>query len=273
MKRKIILFSFISAVFILFFTGCISKTVKTKILEYSNKFYLTSDTTKGGLSLSIQVEMPVKFHNKNVLDTIRKQLISRIFGEEYQSLPLDSVIPAFANSQRDDYLENNLAMLKLLKKDSPYNFNYEHNIEAFALWDDQNIFSYGIKRYVSMGGAHGLSNHILLNFDLKTGEQITEKNLFKDNYKEFLTELLINRLIEENKELSSIDDLKKTDYWVDSIRPNSNFYITDEGISYIFNPYEISPYYVGETEIFLPYARLKNILKPGNPIEYLYREK
>lgn len=108
---------------------------------------------------------------------------------------------------------------------------------------------------------------------MKTGKQITEKDLFKDNYKEFLTELLVNRFIEENKELSSIDDLKKTDYWVDSIRPNDNFYITDEGISYIFNPYEIASYYVGETEIFLPYARLKNILKPGNPIEYLYSKK
>jgi len=56
---------------------------------------------------------------------------------------------------------------------------------------------------------------------------------------------------------------------VDAIKPNENFYITDESINYVFNPYEIAPYYMGQTEVVIPFYRLKDILKPNSIISYL----
>ncbi|MDS1032619.1 DUF3298 domain-containing protein [Porphyromonadaceae sp. NP-X] len=268
MNKKSILLS-VSLLSILIFVGCAPKTIKTKNLEYSNRFYLTSDTSRGSLNLVIQVEIPVKFSNKAVLDSVRSKLIASLFGDKYVSLPLDSIIPSFVADQNEDYRNNNLSMLQAANLHSYFSFNNEHILEGTALWSDENIFSYGIKRYVFMGGAHGLNTQIFMNFDLKTGKMLTENDLFIPNYKEELTKIIRSRMVEENTELADYADLNQTDYWVDSIQPNGNFYISDEGINYLFNPYEIGPYYLGETEVRIPYARLKDILKTGNPLEYL----
>jgi hypothetical protein len=123
-----------------------------------------------------------------------------------------------------------------------------------------------------MGGAHGLSTSNYLNFNIKNGKKITESDLFSDNYVTKLSELIKVRIVEqsfEDKSNEPILSLNDTDFWVDAIKPNGNFYITDESINYVYNPYEIAPYYMGQTEVVLPFYRLIDILKPNNVISYL----
>jgi hypothetical protein len=77
----------------------------------------------------------------------------------------------------------------------------------------------------------------------------------------------------EDPNVETIISLDDTDYWVDAIKPNSNFYITDESINYVFNPYEIAPYYMGITEVVIPFDRLKDMLNKPSVIDYLiYKE-
>ncbi|MPN12476.1 hypothetical protein SDC9_159794 [bioreactor metagenome] len=123
-----------------------------------------------------------------------------------------------------------------------------------------------------MGGAHGLSTSNYLNFNIKNGKKITESDLFSDNYVTKLSELIKVRIVEqsfEDKSNEPILSLNDTDFWVEAIKPNGNFYITDESINYVYNPYEIAPYYMGQTEVVLPFYRLIDILKPNNVISYL----
>jgi len=270
MKKQSILFLLCTLTAILFFS-CAPKTVKTKEKDLTQKFYLSSDTTKGNLNVDIQVAFPVAFANKEVLDSIRATIITNLFGEEYVAHSNDSIVQLFAAELEADYKANNEPLVNQLDDESQYSFNNEHILEGFTLLSDQNIFSYGIDRYVFMGGAHGLSNRIYLNFDLKTGKIITEKDLFTNNYQVALSELIKRHIKEERKE--PIADLEETIFWTDSIKPNGNFYITDESVNYVFNPYEIAPYYVGQTEINLPFDEIKKLLKPNNPIAYLVQKK
>ena len=73
----------------------------------------------------------------------------------------------------------------------------------------------------------------------------------------------------KGKDADPIMNLEDTDFWTDAIKPNGNFYITDESINYVFNPYEIAPYYMGQTEVTIPFARIRNILKPNSIVQYL----
>ena len=122
-----------------------------------------------------------------------------------------------------------------------------------------------------------LNNEInYYNFNLKTGKLITENDLFLKNTVSKLTELIKLRIIEqcnEDKGIKPIKNLEKTDFWIDAIKPNGNFYITDESLNYVFNPYEIGPYYLGITEVQIPYERMKNILKPNATINYLIKKE
>lgn len=276
MKRQSILL-FVSTITVLFFFSCTKKTIQTEEYSYSKKFYLSKDTTKGALNVDFHIELPVDFKDQQILDSIRTKLITSLFGKEFVAQKSDSILFVFAKSLNADYYQNNAPLVNELDSTSSYSFNNEHTLDGFALLSDKNIFSYGIDRYVYMGGAHGLNNRLYFNFDLTNGKLITEKDIFKADFKLALASLIKKRIVEESKENKNEDtepitSLEDTDYWTDSIVPNGNFYITDESINYVFNPYEIGPYYMGQTDVTLPFDRLSDLLKPNSVIDYLVQK-
>ena len=47
----------------------------------------------------------------------------------------------------------------------------------------------------------------------------------------------------------------------EDIQPNGNFRITEAGITYIYNQYEIGPYVLGAVEVTIPWSELKDLLR------------
>ena len=276
-KQTIILLFSILATSIFF--SCTQKTIKTKENDFIKKYYLSKDTTKGALSIDIEVEIPVAFVDKDILKLIRNSIVTNLFGEEYLLHSNDSLVQIFTKDLVSDYKENNEPLLNEKDSASKYSFDNEHVLSGFSLLSDKKIYVYGIERYMYMGGAHGLETRNYYNFDLKTGKTITEKDLYKPNFESELSELIKKRIVEESKENKDSKDaepilsLEDTDFWTDSIKPNGNFYITDESINYVFNPYEIAPYYIGQTEVTIPFNRLKSLLRPNSIIAYLVEKQ
>jgi len=261
---------------VLAFSSCRQKTVRTIEKSDVERFYLAADTSKGSLSIEINIEIPVCYDDDKVLDSIRNTIVSNLFGLEYVSISNDSVLQKFTNDIKQEYKLTNEPILNEMDEKSLYSFNNEHILDGFSLLSDESIYSYGINRYVFMGGAHGLNTINYMNFNLKTGKQITESDLFMKNSTPKLTELIKKRIVEQSTEDESMEPIKnlaKTDYWIDAIKPNGNFYITDESLNYVFNPYEIGPYYLGITEVRIPYDRLKGILKPNSIVSYLIKKE
>ena len=275
MKKTNIILAF-SILSVIFFVSCKQKTIKTIDKNHTERYFLSSDTTKGAMSIDISVQIPVGYDNEVVLDSIRKEIFVNLFGNEYATVDYDSVIQKFTSNIVAEYKLNNEPLLEKLDSTSLYSFNNEHTLEGFSLLNDEKIYSYGINRYIFMGGAHGLSTLNYLVFDLKTGKRITEKDLFVQNYPKLLSELIKKRIVEQSKEDENSEpilDLDDSVYWVDAIKPNGNFYITDESVNYVFNPFEIAPSYVGQTEVVIPFERLKEIFKPNNVISYLINKE
>ncbi|MEI6752749.1 MAG: RsiV family protein [Paludibacter sp.] len=271
MKKQSI-YLFICALASIFLFSCTQKTIKTEEKDYQKKFFLTTDTAKGALNIDIEVEIPVAFADSNVLKSIRKTIITNLFGPEYVLRHNDSIVALFAQELMTDYKETNAPLVNVKDSLNKYSFNNEHTLSGFSLLSDKKIYVYGIERYVDMGGAHGLETRNYYNFDLKTGNLITEKDIFKANCQLGIAELIKKRIIEDSKDSTDTEpiiNIEDTDFWTDSIKPNGNFYITDEGINYVFNPYEIAPYYMGQTEVSIPYIRLKDFIKPNSVIYYL----
>ncbi len=272
-NRSLWLISCVLVVFFFFF--CRQKTVRTIDKSDVERYYLAADTSKGALSIELNVAIPVCFDDDKVLDSIRNTIVSNLFGLEYVKFDNDSLVKRFTDDLKTEYKLTNGPILDEMDEKSLYSFNNEHVLDGFSLLSDEIIFSYGINRYVFMGGAHGLNTINYLNFNLKNGKLITESDLFMKNSTKKLTELIKKRIVEQSREdesLEPIKNLEKTDYWIDAIKPNGNFYITDESLNYVFNPYEIGPYYLGITEVRIPYERLKNILKPNSIVGYLIKK-
>ncbi len=273
--RRFAVYLFSVILIIPVFFSCQPRELETETLSYSKKFYLLEDTTPGGLFFQAETEIPVRFHNKEVLNNIRKQIVAKIFGEIYNKYPTDSILPLYASTLYQEYKRSNESYLANLAefKDSGTFLENEIQIQGVAMYLDDKILSYSYERYAFMGGPHGNSSRLLFNFDLSNSNLINESDLFIANYTESLTMLIKQQIVEDNAEMESVADLNDFHFFEDRIKPNNNFYITAEGIVYVFNPYDIAPYSTGQTVVLLTFDKLKPILKPENPIAYFYNTK
>jgi len=236
-------------------------TMRTETRRFEQKFFLTDDKTKGVLTVNMQVELPIKFHNANILENVRNQIVEAVFGFNYVQFSNRGLLPRFAAGLSEEYKNNNLPFFsREISEEIGYAFNNDFLLETFVVLSDEYVFSYGIDLYVYMGGAHGLSTRTFLNFDLRNGDLILEENLFFGDYEAVLTKIMKQKIIAENPEINSIEDLEEI-FWTENIRPNGNFFIANEAINYVFNPYEIAPFVFGHTEISISFDEMREILK------------
>jgi hypothetical protein len=216
--------------------------------------------------------MPDKFHDEEVLTNIQKQIVAKVFGEKYTSTSLDSIVPVYVRKLHQNYLNDySPEFQSTIKKNGGPAMINEINVEGVSMFLDDKLLSYSYESYAFLGGAHGNSNRMLYNFDLNDAHIIKEEELFRPDYIQSLTQLIKEAIVEQSAEIESVADLDDFSFWSDQIKPNSNFYISEDGLVYVFNQYEIAPYSMGQTEVTIPFGKLKPLLKEGNLLEYLYK--
>lgn len=255
---------------VLLFAACNKKTsVETEQFTAYDVTYLT-DAGTDSLLISFEIEFPVAFADDSVLVLVQQSLVGKLLGERYAELPLEEAMQAFISMYQTEYVNNNRDLKEQLAEEYqgedgagvPF-FCEEDRLAARVVALTGHIFSYGIEQYVYMGGAHGISNRFFYNYDLRTGVLLTEADLFLPDYVQPLTQLLRDNLVAQNDAFESEADLMQSYYQLDKIVPNNNFYITSEGMTWLFNPYDIAAYVYGETEIFVPFAQLQPLLQPS----------
>ena len=250
----------------LLLVGCKRNALQTTSLSSEQVCYLT-DAQEDRLTVSIHIEYPTAIGETDALNNIQRDLKHRLFGEAYIDMEPQQALDAYVAMLKTEYKINNLPLKEDWEKD---NRDYEYApicceeqvLTGSVMGEVKGILSYCVERYVYTGGAHGSNFRQFVNYNLQTGEQIDEEQLFAENYQEPLTQLLLQYMVEQNDEIALIQDLQEAGYNVDDIHPNDNFYLAEEGITYVFNPYDIAPYALGETEILIPWSALQNILKP-----------
>jgi len=138
MKRQtiILLFSILATSL---FISCKQKTIKTTEKDLVKKYFLSKDTTKGGLSVDIEVEIPTAFADKDVLNSIRATIITNLFGEEYIHHANDSLVLLFSKDLVADYKENNEPLISETDSTNRYSFDNEHVVSGFSLLSDKKI--------------------------------------------------------------------------------------------------------------------------------------
>jgi hypothetical protein len=252
------------------------KTITTEIYNLvDSQFLSTADTTRGILKIDLSVEVPETFENQEVLAKIKSTIFENLFGEVVAGQSSKEILNQYSAALKSEYLKNNADFANKLLKESKLVFNNSIILEGFSLINDAHIFSYGISRQVDLGGSYPSGTRYYLNFSLETGEKITEQDIFIAGYESELIDLIKEQIIIDSKisdddEIPSIQSFEESNYIVENIKPNGNFFLNEEAICYVFNPYEISPvYFPGETEVAIPYSKIKHLMKENNPIVYL----
>lgn len=116
-----------------------------------------------------------------------------------------------------------------------------------------------------------LASKSFYTFDLQSGKRVMLSDIFSETDILKINDLLQKQLLTDTK-CGNSDQLADYGYFnADNLSATENFSLTDNGISFHYNPLEIACYAVGEVCIFLPYKDLKQYINPQSPINRIVR--
>jgi len=125
-----------------------------------------------------------------------------------------------------------------------------------------NIVSLDLHEAVYTGGAHPNSNRVYVSLDVATGMTVTLSDILMDDQVETLNEIG-EREFRELKQLAPDKGLDEAGFWFDEgkFELNDNFAITEDGLVFYFNAYEIASYADGPTRLVIPWEDLKPLIR------------
>lgn len=114
------------------------------------------------------------------------------------------------------------------------------------------------------GGAHGNTMISFINFNPKNNLPVTLDSLIEPNKKAELLKVA-ETIFRRDKKLTATESLEGKFYFDKGIFSlPENFYISNKGVEFLYNAYEIDAYAAGITKLTIPFADLKNIAKPNS---------
>lgn len=220
----------------------------------STESFPLSEGSGAALKIEIGAEYPSGGLKAEAAENIREAITSGLFGEKYSSLGIEEAIEAYKNDKVEEYRELNLPLAESGNGSAPASAGWSDHVSGKVTGVHDGIMSYTVTRYAFTGGAHGMTEEKAMNFHMKTGNLLTEEDFFKEGYKDALPEILSSRLA------SSIANPADTSMlFTREIGPNGNFSISEDGVTYIYNQYEIGPYAMGIIRVTVPWDELEGL--------------
>lgn len=235
---------------------------KQPIMEY-DEIMATSEATLTDAKDSPHCEVHIQLlqakgtHAERINQIIAQKLF------DTNSHDLQTAAQAFA----DQYVEYYRKDMTPLYRDDRHNlerhrwYEYRYNVTTEAKQFRNGVSTYLINTDYYEGGAHGMKQLEILNFDVASGKHLTLDDFFVSGYQAQLSEILLNSLLgktgsKDKNELRDKGFLYSTDMFA-----TENFIPGDDEFIFVYNPYEIAPYDFGQIELSIDIDDLKIIMK------------
>ena len=255
----------------------VENDIKFDSIMVNEKYHLLGDSTNPYCTIESYFIFPSEFKDKEVLNKLNLHFIESFFGLD--SFSEKDTASATPKNAMDNYIQKYITDYKELESDfitevevtgkKPSQESWYAYYEMSSneiLYNKCDLISYMVSVEYYTGGAHGghgYNNHVL---SLKTGKEINEIDIFIDDYQDPLAQIIVNTIASDNN-VTNPEELENIGYFnTNEIYPNDNFYIDEKGITYTFNVYEIAPYSLGKTDVFLPFEKIRHLLRENSPV-------
>lgn len=201
-----------------------------------------------------------KTGDSKIDDAINNAVERELFG--FEGIDMKAAADSFANQYSADYRKSLATLYKADKADESkkpwYEYKYEVTTETKSGRKGLTVYTANIEYYE--GGAHGVSLLTAMNFDNATGRRLSLGDIFVPGHEKRLNEILFKAL-EEKTGKHGIDELKAEGYLCNTdIYAPQNFILDSDGMTFIYNAYEIAPYDKGRTELTIDYDDMEDLL-------------
>jgi len=142
-----------------------------------------------------------------------------------------------------------------------------YEIADTAVYTDSKMIStLFYEFYYFSGAAHPNNSNFSISYDLEKNKEIKLGDLFTGNYLKTLSDICIVEISKNKKEYDPSFNVKN-DEWLNSgagpVEKNFKvFNVTKENFVITFPTYQVASYAEGPQTVEIPYAKLKDIIKP-----------
>ncbi len=204
-----------------------------------------------------------------------------VFHYSYQNISLivpdpevaDKVILDFLN--RTDFQEQAdqllIAAQNAYEADKQYWHPYTVQINYTPMRVDQAVLSLTGYQAVHTGEVHPVTNYNSYNYDILTGEILHLSDILSPDVKmDGIAGMVTDILAQQEKDIYISAGYSETvfDRFTKPVDDDWDWYFSNDGLCFYFEPYDIAPYGSGVITARIPYDSLSGILKD----EYFPRE-
>ena len=199
----------------------------------------------------LRIVYPIEYGDMVILSKIQKKVLDAT-GLDSDNPDIKSNITNLIDSDFNDWKEGESP----LTEDGPDLSNTLYMQGSIDFFNGK-ILCYKTYMETYTGGAHGHYSYNYIVFDMTDGSVISASDIFNEGYKNGLSKILRNRAKTTNN--WSEEDLISNLYWPnEEIKASDNFRISNDSITFIYNPYEITRNFV---KISVPFDEIKEFLK------------
>ena len=248
-------------------TACSSATGDAPKLEFGKataEKTIRIENSETSPKIDISIDIPYAKGDDSRAKLINNTIEDYIFM--MQGLTMQQAVDSFVNKRGKDYIADFADFYKQDKEEGQRSGWYEchYDLKAHTEQKADTIVNYIFELDTYDGGAHGLMTKGVINFSVNTGKQVTLDDVLLPGYEHRLTELLLDKLMKQTG-AKNIDELKEKGYLYSmDMCPSQSYIINDEGITFIYNQYEIAPYAMGMTELQMDWKELNDVAPNHN---------
>lgn len=144
--------------------------------------------------------------------------------------------------------------------------NYEERVTGSVLYNSDGFVCYQYNIYSYAGGAHGNTQIRNCVFDCKLKRSLALCDIFSAESYPLVSQKIRQQLMKQY-DCASLDELSgKSFFDPEKISVTENFLIDEDGMSWLFDPYEIAAYAMGEISVRLSWHDLKPLILEESPL-------
>ncbi len=238
-----------------------------------------------GATLNISFTYPATFGTGEQLQKLQAVFYTMVLGEEFADAasPHEAVqayAAQYADFYRDDLQDMYEDELDEMLVINPNALHYGRDAKNKIVFANENLVSFTCFYWEYTGGAHGYAPQFNYSVNLQTFESITLEQVMNSNYQAPLTGIIKEKLLrvmeEKVKDIfdDPIDDNQLKSFFndYDAIEANDNFMLTETGMTFTYNPYDVAAYASGLFEVEIPYGEIAHLLN-REAFEELFPDK
>lgn len=212
--------------------------------------YVLDETWQPSLRVHYDLTLP----GGSKFNQLREVVLTAVVGDEnYRKGNTRKMLQAYADTLYANYIVDYNAVMAASDGNEnlmlPFEYSYEQICTPMTSYAHYAQFKLEGNQYT--GGAHGMYWEFYYVCDASSGKLLTTNDLIPSNRSGAIDMIFYH--------LSQMGEDFYPDFFEKESLLVENFYLSENGMTFVYNPYEVGPYALGTVEITLSWEELESL--------------